>query len=524
MENRASERLGIASLTCGYWNINGHRSKYLGDKLIDKEFLEVIKECDIIGLGEIQSEGNVDIPGFKCLKQKIREKKLLGPKIAGGLGVFVRDRFAGLVELVPNSCEDSIWIRVKEEEMYVGTYYVSPQYSKSRDINFFNTLNEEISHFGKKGTIIVQGDLNARTGTSQDFLKSGKYYNSFGEEMDGDGAGMADDPDLRNSEDRVINARGKELLDLCKLNKLIVMNGRKTGDPFGKFTCHNWNGSSVVDYFLTSVSFVEYISSFIVGDYIPWLSDHCIIKSKILLVGRYSANVISEDLADMHPGFLWNETSIANYKAKLGSDEARERVRGLIDSSTPSTTDLADKICKLMLENVSAAKVKTKKNIRGQGEDPWFDAECRLAKEDLSSLSKKLSKSPLDGGVRGRVFEAKKSFKKIVLAKKRRHRKKLVDELQNKKQDRNLRDFWKLFRKISPKNQSDPRQPGMTDFRNYFEKLSRSGREQDTPSLSRGNGPLDFPVSVEELTDASKRLKYGKAHGKDIACNEMIVP
>ena len=60
----------MTSLRCGYWNINGYKSKYLGDKLIDKEFLDIVNECDIIGLGEIQSEGKVDIPGLSALIRK----------------------------------------------------------------------------------------------------------------------------------------------------------------------------------------------------------------------------------------------------------------------------------------------------------------------------------------------------------------------------------------------------------------------------------------------------------------------
>ena len=34
--------VNMCTLTCGYWNINGHRSKYLGDKLRDKEFLDAM--------------------------------------------------------------------------------------------------------------------------------------------------------------------------------------------------------------------------------------------------------------------------------------------------------------------------------------------------------------------------------------------------------------------------------------------------------------------------------------------------
>jgi hypothetical protein len=175
-----------------------------------------------------------------------------------------------------------------------------------------------------------------------------------------------------------------------------------------------------------------------------------------------------------------------------------------------------------MLENASSADIKVKKTRTENLDDPWFDTECKIEKENLNSLSKKLSKSPCDEKIRRKVFEAKKNFRKIILAKKRRHRKTLTDELQNKKQDRSLKDFWKIFRKISPKNKSDPRQPSMTDFRKYFENLSKSGRAQDTPSLSQSDGPLDFVITDEELLDANKRMKFGKAHGADIVCNEMI--
>ena len=47
--------------------------------------------------------------------QKIREKFFKGPKIAGGLGVFVREEIDHLVQVVPNNNEDSIWIKLKKE-------------------------------------------------------------------------------------------------------------------------------------------------------------------------------------------------------------------------------------------------------------------------------------------------------------------------------------------------------------------------------------------------------------------------
>ncbi len=126
----------MASLKIGYWNIHGHKSKLIGNKLIDPEFLEMISGSDIIGLGEIHSEGEVSIPGYVSKKQKIREKTSKGPKISGGIGVFVREEISHLVRVVENKNLDSIWVRIKNREennkndIYLGTSNVSPDNRK----------------------------------------------------------------------------------------------------------------------------------------------------------------------------------------------------------------------------------------------------------------------------------------------------------------------------------------------------------------------------------------------------------
>ena len=103
----------MASLKVGYWNIHGHTSKIVGNKLNDPEFIEVVSKNDIIGLGEIHSESEVSIPGFVSLKQKIRDKKTKGPKIAGGIGVFVKEEILNSVSVAENKNIDSIWVRIR---------------------------------------------------------------------------------------------------------------------------------------------------------------------------------------------------------------------------------------------------------------------------------------------------------------------------------------------------------------------------------------------------------------------------
>ena len=52
--------------------------------------------------------------------------------------------------------------------LFVGSY-VSPESSKNK-LNLFELLNEEIKKFQSKGSIIVQGDFNARVGKENGFI------------------------------------------------------------------------------------------------------------------------------------------------------------------------------------------------------------------------------------------------------------------------------------------------------------------------------------------------------------------
>ena len=208
-----------------------------------------------------------------------------GSKIAGGIGLFVRQEISHIVQVVPNKNKDSIWIKIKKEflqeshDVYIGTYYGSPPNQKCDNTNdFFTALNEEICTFKKKGVTLVQGDMNARTGISKDFIEHDKIDIEFGIENQ---TGQH----VRNSQDTTVNVRGKELLDICKFNDLLILNGRKIGDLSGSLTSHQWNGSAVVDYVLSPIEFMKNIPKFSIGNFNPWLSDHCPLYTNIVFNG-----------------------------------------------------------------------------------------------------------------------------------------------------------------------------------------------------------------------------------------------
>ena len=59
---------------CSHWNIEGHKSAIVGNKLEDPEFLNIISKSDIVALTELHADDEeVGIPGYNCLKFKKRE-------------------------------------------------------------------------------------------------------------------------------------------------------------------------------------------------------------------------------------------------------------------------------------------------------------------------------------------------------------------------------------------------------------------------------------------------------------------
>ena len=119
-----------------------------------------------------------------------------------------------------------------------------------------------------KGAVLINGDFNARIGSQNDTISPNKFDIELGIEIDGNGP-------KRNSQDKITNKRGEELLDMCKSLDLFIVNGRKTGDPFGNYTCLKWIGNSVVDYLLVSKNILDQVPIFKVGQFQPMLSDHC---------------------------------------------------------------------------------------------------------------------------------------------------------------------------------------------------------------------------------------------------------
>ena len=70
-----------------------------------------------------------------------------------------------------------------------------------------------------------------------------------------------------------------------------------------------------------------------VGEYLPWLSDHCIISTTICIENFSGITKTSKKGVDLHPGFIWNDNEFEKYKEALTSPMMNEKVNNVLSNN-----------------------------------------------------------------------------------------------------------------------------------------------------------------------------------------------
>ena len=529
--------VGIPSCNVLFWNIHGQVVKTMGDKFADIEFLNVCKGFDILGIAELHTNSSPSIKGFKLIKDKIRSKLHKGPKIAGGIAVFARKEISHMVEYIPNNNEDSIWVKLckkatgESKDIYIGTCYISPPKRKGKhnlsgvDDNHssLESFFEEARLFNKKGEIILQGDINARTGNELDFLPKDKFDDLFGivnEEIN----------PPRNSEDKKVCERGALLLDLCRSGDFRIANGRKPGDLFGKFTSMQWNGSALVDYIITPASNFSRVVELKVGNFYPCLSDHCPLEYKIKLnIKRNDMNLDKVEMQEMPRRCKWDPLLKTSFTEALKSEKMKELFEKTLPQENLSPENVVSLLSSALLECAGCDNkqpdVGRKAKKKTTTDQPWFDQECKSTKKKINTLGKELRRNPTKVTVRENLYVTKRSFKNMIKRKKTLYKKDIIEKMHLTKQSE-TKQFWKLLNKLdfdraSTNNAANDISPA--EWMKHYTNLLQGATKGKIPDNTNESGPLDYDITVDEMMDAKGILKPGKATGLDIVNNEMVL-
>ncbi|KAK3098699.1 hypothetical protein FSP39_022200 [Pinctada imbricata] len=139
------------------------------------------------------------------------------------------------------NCTDS-------KDTYVGLVYLPPEGSKYAHAEMWDEFQFEFSRIKSlSDNVIIMGDFNSRTSTHSDIVYSDDFLcNQVGiddellEELNY--VKLLIDAQIisydRCNEDKVLNNYGRKLIDFCKSNNVVILNGRFGEDRMvGKVTC-----------------------------------------------------------------------------------------------------------------------------------------------------------------------------------------------------------------------------------------------------------------------------------------------
>lgn len=506
-----------------FWNIQGYKSQILGNKLLNQDFLDEIKGSDIVGLAEThihaQVLSNLDIPGYDRKHFKNRKAHSNGKCGSGGIAVFCKPDISKLISIAPNAHDDVIWIKIgrgvygDSEDTYLGTCYIPPNGNKENTAKKFEKLGEEIAKFQSKGRVILQGDFNARINTENDTIDPDKYDEQLG-------LSFTAIPS-RNSEDTgETNIRGVEFLNMCKALNMTILNGRKSGDLFGKYTSINWNGRAVVDFGVVPVDSYEAVSSFTVGSYAPFISDHCPIIFDLRTLSKRVSKP-DETLKEPPKVFRINDDDLVRLKETLQSPAIAEKLNGMNSCTNPQS--LATNITNTLIEACTLSEMRLKKTNISTADKPWFDRECQTLKNNIKKKCKILRMNKSDSNLQRQISSSNKELKKLIIKKKNEYKLEIVNKMNLT--GKNQKYFWRLLDKLDGSPHDNMFKDLISGDRwvDHFKKVLREeNRDISYPEDSANQGPLDHRITMEELNEAEYVLRPDKSTGYDSLSNEII--
>jgi len=414
----------------------------------------------------------------------------------------------------------------KHSKINVALFYIPNEGSKY----WYNTIMEDIENdiFEQQTKndcpMFIMGDLNARTGLLKDCIQTDD---------------ACPDPNWNNTtnerynQDKKTNNNGKALIEICNNLNLNIINGRFGADKnVGKFTCSTYNGSSTIDYILTSDSLLDKIKEFDIHDFDPCLSDvhsavSCVISETVNWHAPSTYGLEKEDVYTKKLNKLnWNVSTQQHYENGFDIEEVNN-INFLIEdllsgdnTSTLNTDAIVEKINTLIVSTaeISGAITTNKpKHNKPTPRQPWFDSDCRRKKKEYKRFTRRSKLSP-DHPVRKRIS---KDYKKFIQGKRQKFNSNLNEEL-SKLNSRNPKAYWDIIKKASRKNTNE-KYPAVEELSKHFQKLNTNNEDNCfLPDNIPDNEYINDDITIKEIKTLISKLKNNKACGTDNIYAELI--
>lgn len=545
-KNKPSQQYNINGISVCMWNINGIISGSSNcSKIEDPDFVKNVEGNDIIALVETQISPNtpITLDGYLTFRKDRPQSK--NARHFGGLAVLMKKDLRDLNVKIIHQTLDYMWIKFDKtnfnmnDDIYMCIAYIPPsnsQYLARLGVDILDQIQNDIMKFSKVGQIVLTGDLNARTANNLDLIDN-----------DNDTATLSPDYIIdkqippRNNFDMVLNERGKELLDMCVSSRLRILNGRTVGDTLGYFTCHKWNGSSVVDYAVVSENLLacKRICYFKVHQTLGDLSDHCCISFKIRTPVIVKSGKGEENISPLPVNFKWHEDAICKFQTAMASDEVQIQIDNFMKKTLENSENGIDAaaiavgdIYRLAAQKSLKISRRVKnKNIKKKINKAWYDRSLFRLKSDVSKCGRKLAMDPKNSDHRRNYFMLLKLYRKSCKRKYREYRKQVIHDL-DQLHDKSPKTYWELVKKLKETSVTKSDKISPSEWYSHFSRLANKNNFKTPLILNEGDSittvnmpsftELDFKIKESEISKAIKKLKKNKACGPDGLCNEIF--
>lgn len=429
-------------------------------------------------------------PGFDLYCESAKRNSNYGHAI-GGLLIGINKKLKNLgvrYELKKEAEINLLKIQTHNTLFTLVPLYLRPA-SWRTSFNMVRQIFEECSISNP----LVIGDLNARIGEfNQEIVDI--YNESFS-------SGYK----IRKSKDKTINHNGRQLLQFCTDNNLLILNGRTRGDEEGALTFISSLGESVNDICAISQELLYCVEEFYI-DSKTW-SDHLPINLKIKLADA----VPNAKELNLLPKLHWKNDQKESYQQKLN-----ENIENLLSRNLePSLNDLCNVIKKSTINPLPPRKTFTPKHN-------WYNSNCNKAREkSFEMLNKYRSSGSLDD--REKYLAAQKQYKYECKTSKTNYNQQLIIKIN---QIKDSKEWWRVVKEL--RNQKYQICPNIlaAEFKDYFENLLNPPQQEldicYAPMLYE-DVYLDSPITRIELKNMLRKVKLNKAPGEDRIPYEFII-
>lgn len=162
--------------------------------------------------------------------------------------------------------------------------------------------------------------------------------------------------------------------------------------------------------------------------------------------------------------------------------------------------------------------INTHKSGKLQSTKPWFDADCRTLKAEVSALLKICKSYPSERTHWESYHRAKSLYYATLDKKKSEYAALLQEKFAN---TRNSSEFWSVIRSTR-KQSTYQTQISMDDWEKFFENIYPPKMKFHGQLLINSNDHLDADITMDELLLSIAKAKVKKAAGSDGVTNEFI--